>query len=146
MSVSVEVLRPELITDKDVVELNQLVQEFKPGSPALSLTELQEIAERGLLIVAHAGDIQTPVVGMATLVIYRKPTGCVGMVEDVVVAEAARGRGAGRSIMTLLIEVAKENGCKNVSLTSNPRRVAARSLYRSLGFRERDTTFFQLKF
>lgn len=142
--VLVEVLRPEQLTEKDVVELNILLQEFSPESSELSLDYVREIAENECLIVARDGDVTSPIVGMATLVTYRRPTGRVGRVEDVIVLKSVRGRGIGREIMSLLIRISQEDGCKKLNLTSRESRVAAHSLYRSLGFKEKETHVFQL--
>jgi len=54
-------------------------------------------------------------------------------VEDIFVAEAARGRGVGRALMTRLAAIALERGCAHLALSVlhwNP----ARDFYRRLGF------------
>jgi ribosomal protein S18 acetylase RimI-like enzyme len=44
--------------------------------------------------------------------------------------------------MTRAIELAREAGASNVSLTSNPSREAANSLYRNMGFQQRETNLY----
>jgi GNAT superfamily N-acetyltransferase len=56
------------------------------------------------------------------------------LVENVVVADAARRRGAGRAMMTRAIELAREAGCYKVNLISGTERTGAHDFYRSLGF------------
>lgn len=48
----------------------------------------------------------------------------------------ARGRGAGRTLVTRLIEVAEELGYSGIRLDTLPTMAAAQSIYRSLGFEE----------
>jgi len=61
------------------------------------------------------------------------------------VDEAARGQGVGAALMRRAIEIAKEKGAGNVSLTSNPMRAAANRLYVRLGFQKRETNLYQMK-
>ncbi|MBT4277936.1 GNAT family N-acetyltransferase [Candidatus Falkowbacteria bacterium] len=83
------------------------------------------------------------IIGTATLGVYVSPIkGETGVVEDVVVYENYRGQGLGRKIMQELIKVAKEKNIQQITLTSNPKRIPARKLYESLGFKLRDTGFF----
>ena len=56
------------------------------------------------------------------------------LVENVVVADRARRRGAGRALMLRAIELAREAGCYKVNLISGNERADAHDFYRSLGF------------
>lgn len=146
---SIEIWRlyEEEIGIAEVQELNALLKEFSPAAREMTLEAAKEIARNDRLFIAKDDTAKEhPFVGMATLIIYRKPTGLVGMVEDVIVTEKWRGKSAGRKLMRALIAKAKEEGLKALALTSNPKRVAARALYQSLGFEIKDTTCFVLTF
>jgi ribosomal protein S18 acetylase RimI-like enzyme len=54
--------------------------------------------------------------------------------EDLYVAEAARGAGVGRALAEAVIERAVARGCRRVELDVNTENPAAMALYRSLGF------------
>jgi ribosomal protein S18 acetylase RimI-like enzyme len=85
------------------------------------------------------------VIGSATLSIYSSPVkGRVGVVEDVIVDKNYRGKGLGRSLMDELIKIGEKENLTYITLTSNPKREAARNLYQSLGFELYDTGFFKL--
>lgn len=84
------------------------------------------------------------IVGMATLITMLTPSGAYGMVEDVVVAERARGQGIGRELMERLIAEARRRKLMMLELTSNPSRSAANHLYQSLGFEKRETNPYRL--
>ena len=82
------------------------------------------------------------IVGVLTLVWYDAPSGRKAWIEDVVVDSAARGCGAGRALVEAAQCLAREIGADRLMLTSNPRRTAARALYRKCGFNEAETTVF----
>jgi ribosomal protein S18 acetylase RimI-like enzyme len=83
---------------------------------------------------------------MATLVVYRVPTGLRGYIEDVVVDEHARGQGVGEALTKACLNAAKKAGAPQVGLTSHPGRVAANVLYRKMGFEQRNTNVYKYEF
>lgn len=84
-------------------------------------------------------------IGMLTLAFYDTLAARRGWVEDVVVDAAFRGAGAGRALIEAALRRSAELGIDTLSLTSAPRRTAARALYRREGFREVETTLFRLQ-
>ena len=110
----------------------------KPGA-----SELEEIIESPVTRLLAAYDDGT-VVGMLTLVLFRIPTGVRAWIEDVVVDEAARGRGAGEALTREAVRIARESGARTVDLTSRREREAANSMYRKLGFNQRETTVYRI--
>ena len=86
------------------------------------------------------------IIGSATLSIYSSPVKKrTGVVEDVVIHESYRGKGLGRKLMEEIIKIGKQEDLSLITLTSNPKREVARSLYQSLGFELSNTGFFKLK-
>jgi len=57
---------------------------------------------------------------------------------ELYVVPALRGRGLGRALMRAAIELARERGADRIELGSEETDVAARALYESLGFSNRD--------
>ena len=84
------------------------------------------------------------VVGMVTVGIYPAPTGNKAWIEDVVIDVEYRGCGFGRKLLTHAIERAKLWGADTIMLTSNPSRIAANELYRSLGFEQKETNVYKM--
>ncbi len=76
------------------------------------------------------------VVGMLSFSIrpnlYHAESCC--LVDEVVVAEKARGKGVGKALVQRLMLHAKEAGCAEASLSVMPGNTRAREFYRSLGF------------
>ena len=85
-----------------------------------------------------------PILGMLSLVTFEIPTGVRAWVEDVVVDEAARGQGAGQSLVVAAIEHAQKIGARTVDLTSRPSREAANRLYQRAGFQLRETNVYRV--
>ena len=84
------------------------------------------------------------VVGMLTIGKYHSPTGCKAWIEDVVVDNAYRGQGLGHLLVAEAIEQAREWDAHTLMLTSNPKRIAANALYRSLGFEPKETNVYRM--
>ena len=86
------------------------------------------------------------IVGTLTLVMFRIPSGIRAWIEDVIVAEEARGQGCGEALNRAALEVASAAGARTVELTSRPSREAANRLYRRIGFVERETNVYRYTF
>lgn len=84
-------------------------------------------------------------VGCATLCVCCTPEMVIGFVEAVVVTASCRGRHLGRKLMERILSDASSFGVQTIHLTSNPKRVAANAMYRSLGFEHYDTNCYKLK-
>lgn len=121
----------------------RLVPQLSRSAPLPGEAELAEmVAAPGTrVLVARLDD--SPIVGALTLVLFRIPTGVRAWIEDVVVDEAARGRGVGEALSRRAIEVAHDAGARTVDLTSRPSREAANRLYERIGFERRDTNVYR---
>jgi GNAT superfamily N-acetyltransferase len=58
--------------------------------------------------------------------------------EDLFVAEEARGGGLGRAIVETVLVRARERGCRRVELDVDDANTSARALYEKLGFAEKN--------
>ncbi|MDQ1427624.1 MAG: hypothetical protein QOK39_1100 [Acidimicrobiaceae bacterium] len=152
---------PSDVSAELVAAIGRLVGQLSSTAPAPTRAELEWIvaSPATTLILAHeaadpaaAGDAaapgaggapEAPIVGMLTLAVFRIPTGVRAWIEDVVVDEAARGRGVGAALSQRAVELATAAGAKTVELTSRPSREAANRLYRRLGFQPRDTNVYR---
>jgi ribosomal protein S18 acetylase RimI-like enzyme len=85
------------------------------------------------------------IIGTATLVTFRIPTGMRAWIEDVVVDEAGRGQGVGMALTEAMVERARELGSRTVDLTSRPSREAANRLYQRAGFAARETNVYRFE-
>ena len=63
------------------------------------------------------------------------------VVEDVVVAAQAQGKGIGKAMMAFARERCREKGCYKLMLSSNAKRESAHAFYESLGFARHGYSF-----
>ena len=100
-----------------------------------------------ILLIARFEEIDSPIVGMLTISLYRVPTGGRSIVEDLVVDVSFRNKGVARALLLYAIGIAREAGANGVALTSNHQRIEANQLYVSMGFKKRETNayFYELK-
>lgn len=132
------------VTTKAVEELNKLLQQVSKNPSPLTYAGLLDFIKDPavtLLTMKDGGVI----IGMGTLIAFHTINGKRGNLEHIIVDEAYRGQGLGEKLCKQLIEVAREQKLKQLELTSNADRVAARALYQKLGFEPRDTGVFKLK-
>ncbi len=135
-----------LRADEELREAFQrLVPQLTSNNPPPSREYLAELvndpASTLLLARGEGGEI----LGSLTLAVYRVPTGVRAVIEDVIVDSVARGMGIGEALTRRAIELAREKGAGNISLTSNPAREAANRLYLRVGFKKRETNAYQMK-
>jgi GNAT superfamily N-acetyltransferase len=64
------------------------------------------------------------------------------VLEDVVVAEGARGQGIGKRMMDYANDLCRQKGCYKMTFSSNMNREPAHRFYESLGFRKHGYSFF----
>ncbi|HML40554.1 MAG TPA: GNAT family N-acetyltransferase [Bellilinea sp.] len=141
MPITVEICQQ--VTDEVVAAFERLVPQLSSSARVPSRSELNEIAANESLLIARDSDQDNLIVGSLTLVTFRIPTGVRAWIEDVVVDEAARGKGAGEALTRRALERAAELGSKTVDLTSRPTREAANRLYQRVGFELRHSNLYR---
>ncbi len=123
-------------------QLNHLIPQLSSSAPPMTLGQLKDFLDTSaitLFIATHEGRT----IGMLTLAMFPIPTGIRAWIEDVVVDIDARGLGAGALLTTTAVEHAKRYGAVTVDLTSRPSREAANTLYRKVGFVQRETNVYR---
>ena len=137
---------PAIEANQELVNACQrLVPQLSRNHRAPTQQELTRMLSEGAstLFVGRHEDFGEEVVGLATLVLYRVPTGLRGYIEDVIVDEKVRGRGMGEALVRACLNRAAKVGCPQVMLTANPARKAANRLYIRLGFELRKTNVYR---
>ena len=140
MSIEVEAVRQ--VTDELVEACRRLLPQLSSAAAVLDADELARIVDHQANTLLVARD-QGAIVGMLTLVTFPLPSGLRARIEDVVVDQDARGRGAGTALTMAAIDLARQQGARNVDLTSRASRAAANRLYQRLGFRLRDSNVYR---
>jgi len=150
---SVHVEEATAVSDELVEAFKRLIPQLSRSNPPPTAEELEAIinSEASILLIARDGGDSSEgdsgaggqILGSLTLAMFLIPTGRRAWIEDVVVDDAARGKGVGRLLNDVAIEKAKAAGAKTVDLTSRPSRVAANRLYQRIGFEQRETNVYR---
>ena len=139
------------VDDELLAAFERLIPQLSSSSPPPSRQQLAALIDNSetVLFVARgigSGGATEGIIGSLTLAFYRIPTGLKAWIEDVVVDEAARGRGVGAALTNAALAEARTRGSKDVSLTSRPAKEAANRLYQRIGFEARETNVYRYKF
>jgi len=120
--------------------IRRLLPQLTEARTPPTLEQLEEVVSNQTLLVAR--DEDGTVLGTLTFVLYRVSSGVKGRIEDVIVDEAARGRGVGEALVREGMRLANEAGVLMLELTSMPYRQSANRLYRRLGFVRKPTNVY----
>lgn len=131
------------VTPALVEAFARLIPQLSSSNPPPSADELAAIIAAPATQLLVAVDDDGTVLGSLTLALFRIPTGLRAWIEDVVVDDAARGRGVGELINREALTRAKAAGATTVDLTSRPSREAANRLYQRIGFTQRTTNVYR---
>ena len=137
----IEVLKCE---NEIVLFVNKLLAQLSSKRKTVSEDYLNIIIDSPnsqLLLLIDADDNY---VGMIFIGEYNAPSGPKAWIEDVVIDNIYRGRGLGRTMLEMTLEYLRAKGIQNISLTTNPKRISANSLYKSLGFKLYETNVYKL--
>lgn len=130
------------VTPELVDAFARLIPQLSKSSPPPTVDELSEMISSPTSDVLVAYEDER-ILGTLTLVVFRIPTGVRAWIEDVVVDDAARGKGVGDALNRFALDLAKSKGAKTVDLTSRPTREAANRLYQRIGFTPRETNVYR---
>ncbi|MDO8330562.1 MAG: GNAT family N-acetyltransferase [Fluviicoccus sp.] len=109
--------------------------EFTPD-PAAQVRGLDHIIrqpETGLILVARNEDA---ILGMVNL-LYTVSTALgerVALLEDMVIADNARGQGIGGQLLEQAIAASRRNGCRRITLLTDRDNIVAQRFYQKHGF------------
>lgn len=144
----ITVSRRTEISPEGVEQLHVLMQELRSdadNTPRASLESMQALLQEKNIVMVTVND-DDAIIGVATLYLMPKVGKLVSHLEDVVVSSEYRGQGLGEQLVQKVIDLAKELGVASIALTSRPARVAANKLYQKLGFVQKETNPYTLKF
>jgi ribosomal protein S18 acetylase RimI-like enzyme len=131
------------LTPAIVEAVERLVPQLSRSNPPPDEHLLGEIVASPATDLFIALSDQGEIVGIATLAVFRIPTGLRAWIEDVVVDDRARRQGVGEALTLAMVDRARDLGCITVDLTSRPSREPANALYQKLGFQRRETNVYR---
>jgi ribosomal protein S18 acetylase RimI-like enzyme len=138
-----KIIKVKSYSEKILEEVNKLIPQLSGTAAPLSRKKLKRLlaTENTFLFLAEKDN---NLVGMVTLVLVEIPTATRALIEDIVVDKSFLGQKIGKKLMAFAIDFAREQGASTVNLTCAPRREAANTLYKKLGFTLRETNVYKL--
>ena len=127
-----------------LASINNLLPQLSDSVHTITEEELNTLlssSQSHLYVLESDGQF----IGMTTLCLYQCPTGWKAWIEDVVDRNFC-GKGYGKMMIQLVMELCRKRGEVTLMLTSRPSRVVANQLYQSLGFEKRETNVYKMKF
>lgn len=120
--------------------LARLLPQLNPNLAVPDMSRLRRlVADPAVtLLIAREGD---EILGTTTVIVYTTPFWIKARLDEVVVDDAARGKGVGEALVKAALDIGRERGAQVAELQSGrgePRRAAHR-LYERLGFQIRDS-------
>lgn len=131
---------------EEITAINKLLKQLDNTAALLTKKNVEDMIESvsNRLFVARLME-DKKIIGMLTMIIFRIPFAKKGLLEDIVVDKAYRGKGIGTKLITTAINQARKEQVSYLDFTSRPTRTEANSLYKNLGFKKRDTNAYRIK-
>lgn len=141
----IRILKVDEYNEEYVVAINRLLKQLSSEKISFQKQELLNIinSDSSSLYLMYLKD---EIIGMFTLCACLAPTGIKYWLEDVVLDEKYRGQSLGKELVKAAIERVSLRGKSKLMLTSRPERLIANSLYKSLGFKPRNTNVYRMDF
>jgi GNAT superfamily N-acetyltransferase len=129
-------------TSRDLSDIDFLMHDLSASSycDETLLSNALNDANTHVYVIREDGHI----VATGTLCVKHTLEFAIADVESVVVSSIYRGRGYGKKLMNVMIDMAKNLNVHHIQLTSNPKRVAANQLYQDVGFERYETNCYKM--
>jgi len=124
--------------------LARLLPQLNAQLPVPTMERLRAIIADPAVTLLIASD-GAEIVGTATVIVYTTPFWVKARIDDVVVDEAARGRGVGEALVKACLDVGRARGAQVAELQSGVQREAANRLYPRMGFKLRESNLYRLQ-
>ena len=139
-------VRVELVTDATpevYAALERLLPQLNSQLAIPTIERLRAIvADSAVSLLVARDDGQ--IVGTTTVIVYTTPFWIKARLDEVVVDEAARGKGVGEALVKASLDLARKKGVEVVELQSGLQREAAQRLYVRMGFKLRETNVYRI--
>ena len=120
-------------------QVSELFRQLSPNKIQLDLEQILD--DKNQITVAYCED-NNKIIGIALMCTYKVISGNKGWIEDVVVDSASRGKGIGRKLINLLVEVGEKKELSEILLFTEDHRLAAINLYSKVGFKLKESKIY----
>lgn len=125
----------------DLNNIKELVSQLDPSAVVNEQSLYKAILDGYISKIEKDGEIM----GMGWIFPRQTLLRRQAVVEDMIVNDKYRGQGLGEKVLRDLIDWAKKQDIEVIELTTNPKRIAANSLYQKVGFKLHPTNHYLLK-
>lgn len=145
-------MRIQLATKNDIESLCELLDElFSQEKEFISNKELQKIALNKILNNENIGNIIVVVIDEKIVamvnILYTISTALgarVAILEDMIVSKNFQNQNIGSELLKYAIEVAKNKGCKRITLLTDDDNFNAHKFYKKSGFEKSNMIPFRI--
>ena len=133
----------KFVKDKFTFDLNkikELIDQLDPSATFNEQSLYKAMLEGYVSVVKENGKL----LGMGWVFPRQTMLRYQAVIEDMIVDESQRGKGLGEKMLKDLIKWAKKERVEVIELTTNPKRTAANSLYKKIGFKVHETNHYLL--
>jgi GNAT superfamily N-acetyltransferase len=123
--------------------LAHLLPQLNSQLPVPTMERLRAIVADPAVTLLLAREGQE-ILGTTTVIVYTTPFWIKARLDEVVVDEAARGKGIGEALVKACLDIAREKGAEVAELQSGVQREAANRLYPRMGFKLRETNVYRI--
>ena len=123
--------------------LAHLLPQLNDRLPVPTMERIQALVADPAVTLLLARDGEE-VIGTTTVIVYTTPFWIKARLDEVVVDEAARGKGVGAALVSAALDVARQKGAEVAELQSGVQRGAANRLYPRMGFKLRETNVYRI--
>lgn len=140
----IEIVEQTVADTAILVKVNSLLKQLT-NNVQLKMQDLEDIinSTNSHLFIIRCNE---NVAGMLSIGSYQTPTGKKFWIEDVIVDDTFQGKSLGKKLIQYAIDYIAGQGNSTLMLTSNPKRIAANSLYQSVGFERKETNVYKMVF
>lgn len=133
-------MKKQKLSPADIEQIKRLISQLD-STAVFKMESFSRALKNGYICLKR---VDKKLVGMGWIFVRQTLLRKQAVVEDMIVDQEWRGKGLGKEILHDLIKWAEKQGVEVVELTTNPKRIAANSLYRKFGFRLHKTNHYLL--
>lgn len=126
--------------------INELLQQLSPNAPPINVDDVERILQQESFFLVGAWIEHSPsnheLIGVGIIFLRETLMRHAAYIEDFVVHKDYRGMGIGKALGQHLIDIARSNKVGDTNLTSGNQRDDGHALWKSLGFKSKDSTVF----
>ena len=138
----IAILNSKNLNNTYILQIQDLFKQLSPNKEQQNINDIVKTNNTVLVACIENGIV----LGIALMAKYMVISGQKAWIEDVVVDNKQRGKGIGRKLIECLLNEAKKQNLTEVLLFTENEKQAAIHLYEKLGFKQKESRLYTIKF